>query len=67
MFSSLICMFFQWHVYMLCAYCHGTQAEDILRSLFSFSPHDPDRGGVQEEMEGTGGGINGARGGNEQS
>jgi hypothetical protein len=50
MFSSLICMFFQWHVYMLCAYCHGTQAEDIPRSLFSFSPHDLDRGGVQEEV-----------------
>ena len=44
------------------------QAEDIPRSLFSFSPHDPDRGVAQEEgdMEGTGGGINGARGGDEQ-
>jgi hypothetical protein len=50
MFSSLICMFFQWHVFMLCAYCHGTQAENIPRSLFSFSPHGPDQGGVQEEV-----------------
>jgi hypothetical protein len=26
------------------------QSGDIPRSLFSFSPHDPDRGGVQEEV-----------------
>ena len=25
MFSSSICMFFLWHVYVLCAYCHVTQ------------------------------------------
>jgi hypothetical protein len=27
------------------------QAEDIPRSLFSFNPHDPDRGGAQEEVK----------------
>jgi hypothetical protein len=26
------------------------QAKDVLRSLFSFSPHDPDQGGAQEEV-----------------
>jgi hypothetical protein len=26
------------------------QAEDVLRSVFSFSPHDPDQGGAQEEV-----------------
>jgi hypothetical protein len=26
------------------------QAEDVPRSEFSFSPHDPDQGGAQEEV-----------------
>jgi hypothetical protein len=45
------------------------QAEDILRSLFSFSPHDLDRGGAQDEviwMELEEASIYGARRGDEQ-